>query len=81
MSEVQPNRHFTTPKFDKDGRPVVHLQTAMTAAKGARVAGASSRRAELVAALSLTGYKRGHVHGIAKKMKKPRGGGAGRGRG
>lgn len=81
MSEVQPNRHFTTPKFDKDGRPVVHLQTAMTAAKGARVAGASSRRAELVAALSLTGYKRGHVHGIAKKIKKPRGGGAGRGRG
>ena len=84
MGEVQPSRFQKTPKFDKDQRPVHHLDTCRSSDEGApsralaaqRGAKASTRDA-LAAALAAAGFVR-MVGGqqVIRKAKRSRGRGA-----
>ena len=81
MGEVQPSRFQKTPKFDKDQRPVHHLDTCRSSDEGApsRALAAqrgpkASTRDALAAALAASGYVR-MLGGqqVIRKAKRPRG--------
>jgi hypothetical protein len=80
LAEVQPGRCRRPPKFDKDGRPVDHLDTYQPRQDGAPVrisksvlASRSARRNELAKAVSDSGYTRVMPMDLARKRKRPKG--------
>ena len=82
IAEVQPNRFSVPPKFDKDGRPVEHLDVSRNSdnlegmpTRAQRAGCKSGRRDQLAAAVHESGYRRAHVlPGVVRKVAQPKGG-------
>ena len=81
-AQVVPGRFQRTPAFDKDGRPLVHLDTCRATDEGAPTRAARegtpvarARRDELARAVKDSGYTRPPVdkNAVVRKRKRPKG--------